>query len=315
MGFDKRNGKDPLRLQTHRRVTFGTCRLESSVLDPAAPQDRSLHIQDGSTKHATFNFKNTTLKPGPLADYLYIIKEVVIGPGSGLPFQKQRKPFVISVAGTPEDISQCFSLVDNFANRFYLDLLLEVDLTSSDDMNPQGSETEASWTSLLASYLDALEPVNDWYSQYAKVQTRVGFKIPVFKEQFQRGDLINTLLDHRVRAPYLEHHVSQLDFITVSEQNVPCSLSTTPVPPNGSVVETTADPSRHQSTLSDIQRLRTALDTHEVLKDIQIISVADVRDAEGYEQMSEAGAAAVAIAATSSKDALDVCTKIRMNAA
>lgn len=262
------------------------------------PQETSLYIQHGSTKHATFNFKNTTLKLTALADYLHIIKEIVIGPGCGLPFQKHRKPFIISVAGTPQEISQCFSLVDNFANRFYLDLFLEVDLTSPLGLSPpQGSQTSDSWPSLLASYLDALAPVNDWYSQYAKVQMRVGVKIPAFTDQFQLSDLISTLLDHRLRVPFLDHFVSPLDFITVSPSHERAVGFTTASTPS-------------QLIVGDIQSLRTALDAHEVLAGVQIIGTGIVHEAEVYSQMREAGAAAVAIAAASSNEALAVCAGI-----
>lgn len=262
------------------------------------PQETSLYIQHGSTKHATFNFKNTTLKLTPLADYLHIIKEIVIGPGCGLPFQKQRKPFIISVAGTPLQISECFSLVDNFANRFYLDLFLEVDLSSCLGLGPtQGSQTKDSWPSLLASYLDALAPVNDWYSQYAKVQTRVGVKIPAFTDRFRLSDLISTLLDHRIRVPFLEHLVSPLDFITVSPSHERVFGF-----PTGST------PSR--LIVGVIQSLRTALDAHDVLAGVQIIGAGNVREAEEYRQMREAGAAAVGIVATSSNEALAACEGI-----
>lgn len=273
-------------------VTFQTCRLESSVPNSNVPQDTSLYIQHGSTKHATFNFKDTTLKLTPLADYLHIIKEIVIGPGSGLPFQKQRKPFIISVAGTPQEISQCFGLVDNFANRFYLDLLLEVELTSAPSLPSQESQTAESWPSLLASYLEALAPVNDWYSQYAKVQTRVGLKIPTFTDQFRLSDLVTTLLDHRIRVPFLDHYVSPLDFITVSAPDERAGSAPT------------------QLLLGDIKSLRTVLDTHGVLEDIQIIAASGIRDAAGYSQMRGAGAAAVAIATASCNDALALCTEI-----
>ncbi len=83
-----------------------TCRLESSVARWNVREDASLYIQHGSTRHATFDFKNTTLKPTTMtpttmADYLHALKS-------------------------------------------------------------RDSQTAESWLSLLASYLHALAPVNDW---------------------------------------------------------------------------------------------------------------------------------------------------------
>ena len=160
------------------------------------------------------------------------------------------------------------------------------------------SETQAaeSRPSLLASYLDALAPVSDWYSQYAKVQTRVGLKISAFTDRLQLLDFISTLLDHRIRLPFLERYVSPLDFITVSGADERAGSAPT------------------QLLLDDIQRLRIALDAHEILENVQIIGAGNIRDAGAYSQMREAGAAAVAILAASSNEALAVCEEIHTSA-
>lgn len=218
--------------------------------------------------------------PISLTQYLDILKTL----STELPHV--RKPVIISVTGSPEEVRRCHDKITGQMSYIHFPLAMEVNLSCPNiPGKPPPAYTEAS----LREYVDHLPGPE---SGDAPTRLPVGLKIPPFTYSDQLQAFLRGLAGLQNRISFFTA-VNTLGFCQV-----------------GAIAGGMAGPALHPLALGNVTNLRKMLDTDDKLRHIDIIGVGGVMDTAGYIRMRTAGASAVAVATALGRYGIDVFERI-----
>jgi dihydroorotate dehydrogenase (fumarate) len=242
--------------------------------------------------------------PLPLKDYLDDIQTI----SDSLPTapSPEPKPFIISVTGTPSEIVQCYTVISHHQRQVYMRLAMEINLSCP---NIPSKPPPAYDSATLLSYLHALkaivasQPREDAEQGPEKIHVPIGIKTPPYTYHDQFKGLIKALLDS-VNSDGTPEIGCPVSFITATN-TLGSSLLLTPSltrgfehaleSATGAGLGGLAGAPLHPLALGNVYTIRSLLDQHERLGDIQVIGVGGVEDVEGYRRMRAVGAGAVGV--------------------
>jgi len=268
----------------------------SSTNQQAAPRD----AKDG-TIPSNFNASLNTLGYSPilLSTYLSIIGRVVAD-SKQPPEQRAKKPFIISVTGSSEAVLECFRLISATRATVSNPLCMEINLSCPNipDKSPPAYSGES-----LKEYLGVLG------REKKPEGVVIGVKTPPYTYHDQFTVLINALLASSTP-------VCPVDFITATNTLGSCHvLSGDGMSPainsaSGAGVGGLAGAPLHPLALGNVRTIRSMLDQHESLREIDVIGVGGVEDKAGYERMKAVGAKVVGVGTALGREGVDVFGKI-----
>ena len=241
--------------------------------------------------------------PLSLSTYIDFIRDIE----TNLPPTQRRKPVIFSVTGTPTEIAKAHSLL---LSSLPLDgsstWLLEINLSCP---NIPGKPPPAYSRSELETYLLAL-PLPPTTSQQGDLTSdarhiRVGIKTPPYTHKAQFDAVIEALLATSAETGLISgssRGLCPVSFLSATNTlgsslalSLPSQSSTSAkVSPNIGIGGL-AGSSLHPLALGNVHTLRTMLNAHEVLREIEIIGIGGVADGSGYHRMKAAGAVAVGV--------------------
>ncbi|KAI5456747.1 hypothetical protein BGZ63DRAFT_428855 [Mariannaea sp. PMI_226] len=228
---------------------------------------------DGHTDEASASLNTLGYSPIPLEGYLSFLLELAHK------YPQIRKTVIISVTGSPEDISRCYVSIEAATRGVPLPLAMEINLSCPNilDSPPPAYDGVA-----LTKYLSVLPD---------QPTVPIGIKIPPYTYQGQFSMLVSAL----------KPVSSSLSFLTATNTLGSCLILESDLQDGGrpqlpgSGVGGMAGPPLHPLALGNVATIRKLLDQEPETRHIQIIGVGGVRDGEGYRRMRAVGAAAVAI--------------------
>ncbi|CUS09965.1 unnamed protein product [Tuber aestivum] len=276
----------------------GAVTTRTSLLAP-------FHHNPSIHQHTLFDSPATSLNtygysPHPLSFYLDAVESIITDTG-----KPQTKPFIISITGTPEEVAEAVTAVDDVARVGY-NLLVELNLSCPnipDKPPPAYSLPE------LNAYLDLLSGL--------KATLPIGLKTPPYTYDAQFQVLLSAL----------GAHPSLVSFIT-STNTLGSSLHLSPQPslavsgggravyrptlssPAGTGIGGLGGASIHWLSLGNVSTIRRMLDRAQGLEDIAIIGVGGVGDGDGWQRMLSVGAEGVGVATALGENGVGVFAKI-----
>jgi dihydroorotate dehydrogenase (fumarate) len=250
--------------------------------------------------------------PLTLSEYLGIINEIVGQRHLGTD-TPTKKPFILSVTGTADEIAMAYALVANAAEMDEdLRLAMEVNLSCP---NIASAPPPAYGKKELDEYLEA---ISDSKSTYRGRMTtpestpKVGLKLPPYTYSGQFEMVVDSLRKAKSSEP---GEGSVIDFITCTNtlgNSLLLNSSLEPVLNNesGSGLGGLAGAALHPLALGNVATFRKLLDKDPTTKEIMIIGVGGVEDKDGAERMRKVGAEAVACASALGRYGVAVFEKI-----
>jgi dihydroorotate dehydrogenase (fumarate) len=311
-------------------VTTRTALLDGFAHDDAVHQytffdplsHRSTKEEIGAEKNSinqTSSLNTLGYSPIPLSKYLSFISEI----SKNQEGKNSAKPVIISVTGTPEEVVKCYQEICTHQTSVTIPLAMEINLSCP---NIPNKPPPAYSTAALISYLSPL--VLEFSNNATSPLVPIGLKLPPYTYSEQFNMLMNALLSTSPRP-------SPISFLTATN-TLGTSLLLTPssdepnhytptlapeAPHHSSVTVDSitglggmAGSALHPLALGNVYSLRRHLFRHPELEHIQIIGVGGVEDAEGYNRMRAAGAAAVAVGTAFGRRGLSVFADIAQDA-
>ena len=250
--------------------------------------------------------------PITLEEYLemarYLVKVEREGAG------EQKKPIILSVTGTPEDVKEAYLMIDRYMRVHELKLAMEVNLSCP---NIKGKPPPAYDGAALAEYLVLIQAHKKMWldtsgsspAEAGGTAPPAGIKLPpyTYMGQFEEvvGAMANATVDGR----------SVVDFVTATNTlgsslvlNEECQAAL--ASEAGTGIGGLAGAALHPLALGNVATLRRALDQKEGTKDVMIIGVGGVSDQGGFKRMRTVGAGAVAVATALGREGVGVFEKI-----
>ena len=224
--------------------------------------------------------------PVPLQKYLIWIEQAYFGQIPDF-HPTARKPIIVSVTGSAEEVASCYSLISCLQKQTGLCLMMEINLSCPNipDKSPPAYDEES-----LVAYLVALakeRAISDGV-------VLTGIKTPPYTYQGQFNALVAALKSSTKLAGGCP-----VSFITATNTLGSCLVLKDGGPAlksaSGWGIGGMAGSSLHPLALGNISTIRRMLDELEDLKHIEIIGVGGVSDNAGYVRMRNVGAAAVAV--------------------
>jgi dihydroorotate dehydrogenase (fumarate) len=264
--------------------------------------------------------------PVPLDEYLEIVRRVVINGsdgdgGGGLENgeyrgqQGKKKPVIISVTGTPEEVEKAYLLIQG-TNRDH-GLGLEINLSCP---NIKGKPPPAYDRAALAEYLVLIQTQKKMLGQMLAEPLEVGrtvmlppppvgIKLPPYTYIGQFEEVVGAIASATVDGK------SVVDFVTATNtlgSSLVLNDECQPVLASeaGTGIGGLAGAALHPLALGNVATLRKVLDQREETKEVFIIGVGGVSDHGGFERMKKAGAGAVAVATALGREGMGVFEKI-----
>ncbi|KAI9752048.1 MAG: hypothetical protein M4579_005776 [Chaenotheca gracillima] len=253
--------------------------------------------------------------PFPLSYYLDAYLRITAEQAS------HRKPFIISVTGTPDEIVTCYHAISlvgaQSQNPQQSRLLIEINLSCP---NIPSAPPPAYSGQALTTYLDAIADAKE--ANRSDREPDVGIKTPPFTYGAQFSAVIDALTASVEREKSLGREPrSPIQFITATntlgnclvmsnEDGKPALASAT-----GLGIGGLAGEALHPLALGNVRTFRNLLDQVEVLKDISIIGVGGVSDAVGAQRMRQAGAEVVGVGTALGREGIKIFEKIHKNCA
>ena len=291
--------------------------------------------------NANSTIKSLGYSPKPLDEILRDV-QAVVKEAPTVERNQHRKPIIVSVTGSADEVSKCYERVAECRRSTGLNLLLEVNVSCPNIHNkPPPAYDEVGLQEYLLKLQNAMNCNED------RETLLVGIKIPPYTYTGQFHTLINAL-----QATVSEHRRSGISFITSTNTLGNClvlapasdrpALLTASTTPSQTAYRTSSNSSQalgepsyvpgltsesgtghggiggaaiHPLSLGNVAQLRRLLDQHEELRHIQILGVGGVSNWEGVARMRSVGAAAVGIGTAVGKDGLEVFQKIAVEAA
>lgn len=291
---------------------------ESAKVGESTPSSSTEQPQPSSTIPATaLSTLNTAgYSPLTLSEYLGIINEIVGQRHLGTD-TPTKKPFILSVTGTADEIAMAYALIANAAEMDEdLRLWMEVNLSCP---NIAGAPPPAYDAAQLAEYLEAIGDSKSTYRgrmATPESEPRVGIKLPPYTYAGQFEMVVDALRAAKSSEP---GEGSVIDFVT-STNTLGSSLlldsNNNPIlnSESGTGIGGLAGAALHPLALGNVAQLRTLLDAHPETKDVAIIGVGGVEDKAGYERMRKVGAVAVGVASALGRYGVGIFEKISKGA-
>lgn len=261
---------------------------------------------------ATSSLNTYGYSPHTLSEYLGFINEIVGQRHLGTSTIR-KKPFIISVTGSPDEIALAYALMANAAEMDEdLRLAMEVNLSCPNiDEKPPPAYDEA----MLKEYLEAVSDSKSTYrGRMAGPDSvpKVGIKLPPYTWKGQFEMVVNQLVEAKSSEP---GEGSVIDFITCTNTLGSSLVMDTALEPTlkseaGTGMGGMAGAAIHPLSLGNVATFRKLLDQHEDTENIMIIGVGGVEDNAGMERMRKAGAEAVACATALGRHGAGIFEKI-----
>jgi len=271
-----------------------------TFFSPATQGTASRDAKDGSIDSAYSGSLNTLgYSPIALSTYLAMLSRVVADSELSAE-QRDGKPFIVSVTGSAEAVSECYRLISTAQSKMSNPLCMETNLSCPNipDKPPPAYLGES-----LKNYLEVLARVR------CTNLVAIGIKIPPYTYLDQFTTLINALLA-------TSNPKSLIDFITATNTLGSCLVvngadgSPAITSASGSGIGGMAGAPLHPLALGNVRTLRTMLDEHEELKAIDIIGVGGVEAQAGFARMKAVGAKVVGVGTALGREGVDVFGKI-----
>lgn len=265
---------------------------------PAPPKNSHTHHQPSpSDTRSTLN--TLGYSPITLSEYLGHINEIVGQRHLGTNITTTKKPFILSVTGTADEIAMAYALIANAAEMDEdLRLCMEVNLSCP---NIAGKPPPAYDAASLREYLEAISDAKATYrGRMATPDSvpRVGIKFPPYTYISQFEMVVDELKKAQSSEP---GEGCVLDFVVccntlgscliLDDKNRPALNSEA-----GTGIGGLAGAAIHPLALGNVATFRRLLDEEEDTKNILIIGVGGVEDKAGKERMLAVGAGAVGCA-------------------
>jgi dihydroorotate dehydrogenase (fumarate) len=275
--------------------------LYNPVTFATAPKNLSTSGTDETGSLNTLGYS-----PLPLGEYLGFIQKISDCLPDATLGSQGLKPFIISVTGTPEDIVRCYTLICQTQRKVRMRLAMEVNLSCP---NIPDKPPPAYDSATLLSYLFALKVVvahqlsKDSEAREEQSHVSIGIKTPPYTYHDQFKGMMKALLEsvHLDGTPDIGCPIS---FITATN-TLGSSLLLMPSSAEGfqhalnsatgAGLGGLAGAPIHPLALGNVYTIRSLLDQHKDLAQIQIIGVGGVEDLEGYNRMRSVGAFAVGV--------------------
>lgn len=284
----------------------------SSSVSPAAPKSDASALPKFMPSDASTSSLNTYgYSPHTLSEYLGFINEIVGQRHLGTSTIR-KKPFIISVTGTPDEIAMSYALLANAAEMDEdLRLAMEVNLSCP---NIGGAPPPAYDGGMLGEYLEAIGDSKSTYRGRMDGESvpRVGVKLPPYTWKGQFEMVTSALRSAKSSEP---NEGSIIDFITctntlgsslVLDSNLSPALNSE----TGTGIGGLAGAALHPLALGNVATFRKMLDEHEDTENIMIIGVGGVEDQSGFARMRKVGAEAVGVATSLGRFGVGVFEKI-----
>lgn len=283
------------------QYTFFDCGGAATVKGDAS-------IATGKTSLNTLGYS-----PVRLDEYLEIVGRV-IGSDVLVPPKLQKKPIILSVTGSPEDVTEAYVMMEKTAREGGLELGMEINLSCP---NIKGKPPPAYDGAALAEYLVLLQAQKSMLvdtgagSQAGRrvMVPAVGIKLPPYTYMGQFEEIVGAIASAAVDGR------SVVDFVTATNTlgsslvlNADCQAAL--ASEAGTGLGGLAGVALHPLALGNVATLRRVLDRTGETREIMIIGVGGVCDRGGFERMVKVGASAVAVATALGREGVSVFKKI-----
>ncbi|RMZ75065.1 hypothetical protein DV738_g5665, partial [Chaetothyriales sp. CBS 135597] len=272
----------------------------SSAPSNSLPGDASSSDRQRNSTPWTSTLNTLGYSPITLSEYLGHINEIVGQRHLGTSITTIKKPFILSVTGTPDEIALAYALIANAAEMDEdLRLAMEVNLSNP---NVPGKSPAAYDANQLKEYLSAISDSKSTYrGRMASNEAvpRVGIKLPPYTHTAQFEMVAAALAEARSSEP--GEPTSVIDFVTCSDTLGSSLVLRDDGSPAlnseaGTGIGGLGGAAIHPLALGNVATLRRLLDQSLETQDVLIIGVGGVEDKSGAERMVKVGAAAVAVA-------------------
>lgn len=277
-----------------------------------APKGEASKPSGATTSEPISTLNTLGYSPLTLSEYLGIINEIVGQRHLGTD-TPTKKPFILSVAGTPDEIAMAYALITNAAEMDEdLRLAMEVNLSCP---NLKDAPPPAYDPAQLREYLEAISDSKSTYrGRMATPESvpRVGIKLPPYTHTAQFETVVTAMRNALSTEP---GEGCVLDFITCTNtlgSSLLLDSDLNPVLNNegGTGIGGLAGAALHPLALGNVATFRRLLDQHDETKGVAIIGVGGVEDKAGFDRMRKAGAQAVACASALGRYGVAVFEKI-----
>ncbi|KIW37905.1 uncharacterized protein PV06_09884 [Exophiala oligosperma] len=250
--------------------------------------------------------------PFTLSEYLGYINEIVGQRHLGTD-TPTKKPFILSVTGTPDEIAMAYALIANAAEMDEdLRLAMEVNLSCP---NIKDAPPPAYDPVQLAEYLESISDSKSTYrGRMATPESvpKVGVKLPPYTHTAQFEMVVSAMRRAQSSEP---GEGCVLDFITCTNTLGSSLLLDSDLQPvlnseSGTGIGGLAGAALHPLALGNVATFRRLLDQTPETKGVAIIGVGGVEDKAGAERMHKVGAQAVACASALGRYGVGVFEKI-----
>ncbi|KAF8242592.1 FMN-linked oxidoreductase [Wilcoxina mikolae CBS 423.85] len=250
-------------------VTTRTCLLHGFAHNPRFHQH---------TLFSTSSLNTYGYSPYPLSFYLSTISTLITPP--------QKKPFIISITGTPSEVAECISTITTFATQNNIQLYAEINLSCP---NIRGKPPPAYSAEALTEYLTLLP---------GHPEIKIGIKTPPYTYQAQYEALISVLTVFPTTLAFVTAvntlgsclHLSSPPCLEVGRSVWQPTLSSEA----GTGVGGLGGEAVHWIALGNVDTIRRGLDKAG-LEDVVVIGVGGVGEREGWLRMLSVGAGAVGV--------------------
>ncbi|GAB7348546.1 hypothetical protein MBLNU459_g6939t1 [Dothideomycetes sp. NU459] len=234
--------------------------------------------------------------PIPLVGYLDFITEITKDKGSGA--SSSKKPFIVSVTGSPAEILECYNMIAAHQKRVPVPLCMEINLSCP---NIPSKPPPAYSGPALLEYLDILLP-----TRASSNPVPIGIKTPPYTYHNQFDTMIKALSTAASTA-----RLCPIDFVTATNTLGSCLLLTDSRVPalasaSGEGIGGLAGAPLHPLALGNVKTLRAMLDQEESLRSIDIIGIGGVGDKAGFDRMRSVGAKVVGVGTALGREGVDV---------
>ncbi|KAI1130072.1 hypothetical protein F5Y10DRAFT_290112 [Nemania abortiva] len=232
--------------------------------------------------------------------------------------KRKRKPFIVSVTGTPDEVAECYRRIAEFANTVAVPLAMEVNLSCP---NIPGKPPPAYEGEALRGYVRRITEVVAERKEEGK-RIPWGLKTPPYTHAGQFEMFVSALRDCAVPSSSPETgtvdsgvvRICPVSFVTATNTLGSCLLlgdtrsetknesespdksgkSFSPALP-GLGIGGVAGAPLHPLALGNVATLRRMLDAAPETRHVAVLGIGGVADAAGYKRMRSVGAAAVGV--------------------
>ncbi|KAI1822115.1 hypothetical protein F4861DRAFT_416896 [Xylaria intraflava] len=272
----------------YRCTETGAVTTRTALLDKGSPHDDAVHryafFEAGSHRlggaDADASLNTLGYSPVPLDGYLGFIRRIVSeGDSHGL----RRKPFIVSVTGTPDEVAECYRRIAWCSTDVEVELAMEVNLSCP---NIPGCPPPAYDRVALRGYLWRVTEV---VAEIDRFRIPWGVKTPPYTHAGQFDMVASALRECCLGG------VSSVGFVTATNTLGSCLVLEGEVDGDGLGLGDLAGAPLHPLALGNVASLRRLLGSAPETCLVQVLGIGGVGDLAGYRHMRRAGAAAVGI--------------------